>query len=53
LIVSNPGLPASTLKTPVMTSQVAVTILRALGLDPRSLKSVQVEKTEELPNLPF
>jgi predicted AlkP superfamily pyrophosphatase or phosphodiesterase len=53
LIVSNPELQASTLKTPVATSQVAVTILQALGIDPKSLKSVQVEKTVELPGLPF
>jgi predicted AlkP superfamily pyrophosphatase or phosphodiesterase len=53
LIVSNPSLHAATLKTPVATSQVAVTILKALGLDPHNLKSVQVEKTVELPDLPF
>jgi predicted AlkP superfamily pyrophosphatase or phosphodiesterase len=53
LIVSNPALHATTLKTPVATSQVAVTILKALGLDPHNLKSVQVEKTVELPDLPF
>lgn len=53
LIVSNPTLRAATLKTPVATSQVAPTILKALGLDPKQLKSVQVEKTHELPGLPF
>jgi len=53
LIVSNPTFHAATLKTPVATSQVASTILRALGLDPNNLKSVQVEKTVELPGLPF
>jgi predicted AlkP superfamily pyrophosphatase or phosphodiesterase len=53
LIVSNPELQASTLKTPVATSQVAVTILQALGIDPKGLKSVQVERTVELPGLPF
>jgi len=53
LIVSNPSLYSGVLKTPVATSQVAVTILRALGLDARSLKSVQVEHTEPLPGLPF
>jgi len=53
LIVSNPSLKAAVLKTPVATSQVAVTILQALGLDPNALKSVQVEKTVELPGLPF
>jgi predicted AlkP superfamily pyrophosphatase or phosphodiesterase len=53
LIVSNPSLKAGVLKTPVATSQVAVTILQALGLDPNALRSVQVEKTEQLPGLPF
>ena len=53
LIVSNPTLHSAILKTPVTTSQVAPTILRALGLDANALKSVQVEKTEELPDLPF
>jgi hypothetical protein len=37
----------------VATSQVAPTILGALGLNPKNLKSVQVEKTEKLPGLPF
>jgi Type I phosphodiesterase / nucleotide pyrophosphatase len=53
LIVSNPGLRASVVKTPVATSQVAPSILHALGLDPQSLKSVRVEGTELLPELPF
>lgn len=53
LIVSNPAIKAAVIKTPVATSQVAPTILQALGLDPSSLHSVQVEKTVELPELPF
>ena len=53
LIVSNPSLAASVLKTPVATSQVAPTILQALGLDPNALKSVRIEKTVKLPGLPF
>jgi len=52
LIVSNPSLKAAVVKTPVATSQVAPTILHALGLDPRKLKSVRVEKTAVLPALP-
>jgi len=52
LIVSNPGFKASVVKTPVATSQVAPSLLHALGLDPQSLKSVRVEKTELLPGLP-
>jgi len=53
LIVSNPELHASVVKTPVATSQVAPTILQALGLNPQTLKSVKVEKTDVLPGLPF
>jgi hypothetical protein len=53
LIVSNPEFKASVLKTPVATSQVAPSILRALGLDPNSLQAVRAEKTEVLPGLPF
>ncbi|HEV2716297.1 MAG TPA: alkaline phosphatase family protein [Terriglobales bacterium] len=53
LIVSNPELRAGIVKTPVATSQVAATILKALGIDPQNLKSVRVEKTDVLPGLPF
>src|SRR5437016_4978159 len=53
LIVSNPALSSRVLKTSVATSQVAPTILRALGIDPTQLKSVRQENTEELPGLPF
>jgi len=53
LIVSNPELHASVVKTPVATSQVAPTILQALGLNPQTLKSVKVVKTDVLPRLPF
>ena len=52
LIVSNPALKSTVLKTPVATSQVAPSILHALGVSPSALKSVQVEKTEVLPALP-
>ncbi|HLQ51221.1 MAG TPA: alkaline phosphatase family protein [Terriglobales bacterium] len=51
LLVSNPNLRARVVKTPVATSQVAPAILRALGLEPRDLKSVRVEKTRALPAL--
>ncbi len=51
LIVSNPGLRAREVKTPVATSQVAPTILELLGIDPDALKSVRVEKTSVLPSL--
>src|SRR5438270_7120599 len=52
LIVSNPHLSARVVKTPVATSQVAPTILRALDIDPEQLKSVRVEHTQALPGLP-
>lgn len=51
LIVSNPALRAQTLKSPVATSQVAPTILRALRIDPQALRSVRVEQTKALPGL--
>jgi len=51
LIVSNPGLSARTVKTPVATSQVAPSILKALGLDPSALQAVQKEHTQVLPSL--
>lgn len=52
LIVSNPSFKSTVLKTPVSTSQVAPSILHALGVSPTALKSVQIEKTEILPALP-
>ena len=51
LIVSNPDIHASVVKTPVTTSQVAPTILELLGIDPNALKSVRVELTPVLPGL--
>jgi Type I phosphodiesterase / nucleotide pyrophosphatase len=51
LIVSNPGLRASVVKTPVATSQVAPTILQSLGIDPEALKAVRLEHTQALPGL--
>ncbi len=49
LIVSHPDLEARVVKTPVATSQVAPTILKALGIDPEALESVRVEHTPVLP----
>jgi arylsulfatase A-like enzyme len=53
LIVSHPDLEARVVKTPIATSQVAPTILKALGLDPEALESVRVEHTPVLPGLTF
>lgn len=49
LIVSNPSLDARTVKTPVVTSQVAVTVLEALGIDFSQLDAVRKEQTRVLP----
>jgi arylsulfatase A-like enzyme len=49
LIVSNPSLDARQVKTPVATSQVAATILQALGIDSARLDAVRKEQTGVLP----
>jgi len=51
ILVSNPMFRPQTLTTPVTTSQIAPTILQALGLDPSSLDAVQKEGTPVLPGL--
>jgi hypothetical protein len=51
LLVSMPGLHARRIDSNVETRQVAPTILKALGLDPHLLKSVQSEHTQVLPGL--
>ncbi|MGF6777127.1 alkaline phosphatase family protein [Paraburkholderia sp. GAS334] len=52
LVVSFPGLRhGRTVSRPVLTTQVAPTILRVLDLDPELLHSVQVEGTRVLPGL--
>jgi len=51
ILVSNPNFAAKTLTTPVTTSQVAPTILKALGLNPGSLQAVQMQGTEVLPGV--
>jgi hypothetical protein len=51
LIVSNPSLLHRMVKTPVATSQVAPSILKALGISPTELKSVREEGTTVLPFL--
>lgn len=50
LLLSNPLLKARQVKTPVLTQQVAPTILRSLRLDPDRLDSVRIE---QIPVLPF
>lgn len=53
LLVSNPMLSGQTFIGPVRTTQIAPTILRALGLDPRALEAVRREGTRALPRLRF
>jgi hypothetical protein len=51
LLVADPQLDPLTLQSPVETTQIAPSILQALGLDPNALQSVQVQKTQVLPGL--
>jgi len=51
LLVSNPGMGPEVIKTPVQTTQIAPTILAALGLNPQDLQAVRKEKTSVLPGL--
>lgn len=53
VIISNPHLDAARNTALVQTTQVAPTILKALGLDPAALQAVQIEGTQSLPALPF
>lgn len=51
LLVSNPAFTAQTVAAPVTTMQVAPTILKALGLDPKALDAVRAEGTAVLPEV--
>lgn len=51
LLVSLPGLHKKTVTSPVGTTQVAPTIIKALGLDPTLLQAVKKEGTTVLPEL--
>jgi hypothetical protein len=53
MLLSNPSFAAKTVDAPVQTAQIAPTILVALGLDPKKLKSVRLEHTQVLPGLTF
>ena len=53
MLLSNPHFKAKTVVSPVETTQVAPTIVAALGLDPNDLQAVQIEHTQLLPDLPF
>ena len=53
MLLSNPRFKPKTVFTPVQTTQVAPTILKALGLDPNALQAVQMEGTQVLPGIQF
>jgi hypothetical protein len=51
LIVSHPDLKERSINTAVATTQIAPTILKALGLEPQELEAVRREGTQLLPGL--
>ena len=53
LLVSHSSFRPRTVRAEVGTAQVAPTILKALGLDPRALDAVRVEGTSVLPAVPL
>lgn len=53
LVVSGPTITPGTVTGSVQTTQIAPTILSALGLNPQSLQAVQMENTPVLPGLSF
>ncbi len=53
MLLSIPSIGGKTITTQVETTQVAPTILHALGLNPSDLDAVVIEGTTVLPQLPF
>jgi len=51
LLVENPRFTPQTVSVTTRTAQVAPTILKALGLDPRALEAVTLEGTQALPEI--
>jgi hypothetical protein len=51
LLVAHPKFRRLEIKFPVQTSQIAPSILKALGLNPNDLDAVRIEKTPDLPGL--
>jgi predicted AlkP superfamily pyrophosphatase or phosphodiesterase len=51
LLVSHPDLKERSINTAVATTQIAPTILKALGLNPWELEAVRLEGTQVLPGL--
>jgi hypothetical protein len=52
LIVTGGGVGAGRTSAPVLTTQIAPTILHLLGLRPGALEAVRIEKTRVLPGMP-
>ena len=48
ILISTSGMKSQEAVALVTTTQIAPTILRALGLDPQALKSVRLEHTQPL-----
>ena len=53
MLLAHPSFSARTVTSPVETTQIAPTILAALGLDPDALESVRLEHTQVLPDVTF
>ncbi|QPC93548.1 alkaline phosphatase family protein [Mesorhizobium sp. INR15] len=53
LLISGPSLAPRSVPALVQTTQVAPTILHALGYDANELQAVKIEGTQELPATPF
>jgi len=51
LLVAHPSFRSQTVSAPTTTTQVAPTVLKALGLDPRALDAVRIEGTAVLPEV--
>ena len=51
MLLAHPSFSARTVTSPVETTQIAPTILAALGLDPDALESVRLEHTQVLPDV--
>ena len=51
LLIVHPKFSRLEIKFPVQTSQIAPSILKALGLNPDDLDAVRIERTPELPGL--
>jgi hypothetical protein len=53
LLLSNPEFDGKTVHADVSTTQVAPTILKELGIDPKKLDGVRLEGTPVLPSAEY